>query len=111
MTIERNYNKSQKKLKWRSKKNWIRTDPTWQEIWTKLKQIKQNIDQKLQQLEPIATVQINLQTTQANQACDIELLTKNMDYLMKQVANIADRLKQFTMVPNSPMLSSSAGMS
>jgi len=77
----------------------------------KLKQIETNVDQKLQQLEPIATAQVNLQTTQANQARDIELLTKNMNYLMKQVANIADRIKQFTMVPNNPTLRSSVGMS
>jgi len=77
----------------------------------KLKQIEQNVEQKLQQLEPIATAQVNLQTTQANQGRDIELITKNMDYLMKQVANIADRLKKFDLVPLNPTLSSSVGKS
>ncbi len=77
----------------------------------KLKQIEQNVDQKLQQLEPLATAQVNLQTTQANQGRDIELITKNMDYLMKQVANIADRLKKFDLVPLNPTLSSSVGKS
>jgi len=77
----------------------------------KLKQIEQNVEQQLQQLGPIATAQVNLQTTQANQGWDIEQLTKNMDYLMKQVANIADRLKQFTLVPSNPTLSSSVGKS
>jgi len=77
----------------------------------KLKQIEQNVEHKLQQLEPIATAQVNLQTTQANQGCDIEQLTKNMDYLMKQVANIVDRLKKFDLVPLTPTLSNSVGQS
>jgi len=77
----------------------------------KLKQIEHNVEHKLQQLQPIATAQVNLQTTQANQGHDIKQLTKNMDYLMKQVANIADRLKQFALIPSNPTLSSSVGKS
>jgi len=74
----------------------------------KLRQIiEQNVDQKLQHLKPIATAQAELQHTQANQAKDIEQITKNMDYLMSQVANIADQLKQFTTVLTHPMLSNS----
>jgi len=74
----------------------------------KLKQIEQNIEQKLQKLDPIALAQAKLQSTQANQARDLEQITKNMNYLMAQVANIADRLKLFVNVRNAPTLSNSA---
>jgi len=75
----------------------------------KLKQIEQSVDQKLQCLELMANVQAELKLTQANQAKDIEKLTKNMDYLMQQVANITDHLKHFTNVLTTPMLSNSVG--
>jgi len=61
-----------------------------QKFKQKLKQIEQSVDQKLQCLKPIAMAQAELQLTQANQARDIKQITKNMDYLMLQVANIAD---------------------
>jgi len=70
----------------------------------RLQQIEQNVELKLQQLDPIAIAQ-------DKQAHELELLTKNMNYLMAQVANIADRLKYFTNAFTSPTLSNSAGQS
>jgi len=77
----------------------------------KLQQIKHKVEEKIQRLDPITTAQTKLQTTQENQARDLKQITKNMNYLMAQVANIADRLKNFTNAFTSPTLSNSAGQS